>query len=165
MFGSFSQSSGRFRGLQTELNIKMIVRRIYSVIGLLVLLTSVNQSLSQDEERTRDPHNHQKVKKSQKLVVQKTADGDFHIQNELENSMKYWNDKAQNKLMQILNKRNSLTTKKAKNVIFFLGDGMGISTVAATRMLTGKEENILSFEKFPFYGLSKTHCGKYFDVN
>jgi len=51
----------------------------------------------------------------------------------------------------------------AKNVILFVGDGMGISTVTAARILEGQmkglegEENQLSFDMFPFSGLSKTY--------
>ena len=51
----------------------------------------------------------------------------------------------------------------AKNVILFVGDGMGISTVTAARILEGQmngldgEEYQLSFDKFPFSGLSKTY--------
>lgn len=53
--------------------------------------------------------------------------------------------------------------KRAKNVIFFVGDGMGISTITAARILEGQlrsqpgEENLLSFEKLPFVALSKTY--------
>ncbi len=52
---------------------------------------------------------------------------------------------------------------KAKNVILFVGDGMGISTITAARILEGQmqgkagEEHQLSFERFPFAGLSKTY--------
>jgi alkaline phosphatase len=52
---------------------------------------------------------------------------------------------------------------RAKNVILFIGDGMGISTVTAARILDGQinggsgEENSLSFEKFPYLALSKTY--------
>jgi alkaline phosphatase len=51
----------------------------------------------------------------------------------------------------------------AKNVILFIGDGMGVSTVTAIRILDGQqkgmqgEENILSFEKFDHVALSKTY--------
>ena len=54
-------------------------------------------------------------------------------------------------------------TKKAKNVILFVGDGMGVSTVTAARILEGQmrgesgEENKLSFEKFPYLALSKVY--------
>ncbi|HIF75447.1 MAG TPA: alkaline phosphatase [Porticoccaceae bacterium] len=51
----------------------------------------------------------------------------------------------------------------AKNVILFVGDGMGISTVTAARIFEGQlrgesgEENELSFESFPNVALSKTY--------
>lgn len=53
--------------------------------------------------------------------------------------------------------------KKAKNVILFIGDGMGISTLTAARIFEGQlrgesgEENRLSFEEFPYSALSKTY--------
>ncbi|MFX7329184.1 alkaline phosphatase, partial [Acinetobacter baumannii] len=46
--------------------------------------------------------------------------------------------------------------RKAKNVILFVGDGMGISTVTASRILEGQmkgqpgEENRLFFETLPY---------------
>ena len=51
----------------------------------------------------------------------------------------------------------------ARNVILFVGDGMGISTVTAARILEGQlrgetgEENLLSFEEFPYLALAKTY--------
>lgn len=54
-------------------------------------------------------------------------------------------------------------TRKPKNVILFVGDGMGVSTVTAARILEGQmrgrpgEEHRLSFERFPFTGLAKTY--------
>ena len=53
--------------------------------------------------------------------------------------------------------------RKAKNVILFVGDGMGVSTLTAARILEGQtrgesgEENRLSFENFPYSALSKTY--------
>ena len=50
---------------------------------------------------------------------------------------------------------------KAKNVILFIGDGMGLSTVMASRVYKGQqegrpgEEEVLSFEAFPNVALSK----------
>jgi alkaline phosphatase len=52
---------------------------------------------------------------------------------------------------------------RAKNVILFIGDGMGISTITAARIYEGQkrgetgEENQLSFEKFPNVALVKTY--------
>ena len=51
----------------------------------------------------------------------------------------------------------------AKNVIFFLGDGMGISTVTAARIFAGQakgatgEEYDLAFDQFPNLALIKTY--------
>ncbi|MBA4766978.1 MAG: alkaline phosphatase [Porphyrobacter sp.] len=52
---------------------------------------------------------------------------------------------------------------RAKNVILFIGDGMGIATITAARIYDGQkrgetgEENQLSFEKFPNVALVKTY--------
>ena len=54
-------------------------------------------------------------------------------------------------------------TNTAKNAILFLGDGMGITTTTAARILDGQmkgksgEENVLSWEMFPWSGLAKTY--------
>ncbi len=51
----------------------------------------------------------------------------------------------------------------ARNVILFVGDGMGVSTVTAARILEGQmrgepgEENELFFETFPNVALAKTY--------
>ncbi len=53
--------------------------------------------------------------------------------------------------------------ERAKNVILFVGDGMGISTITAARILDGQkkgapgEENKLSYEHFPNLALVKTY--------
>jgi len=54
-------------------------------------------------------------------------------------------------------------TSRAKNVILFVGDGMGPSTIAAARILEGQqagesgEEHWLSFERLPYTALSRTY--------
>jgi len=62
-------------------------------------------------------------------------------------------------------RRNQLhkpNTRKAKNVILFVGDGMGIATVTAARILDGQQRGIdgefnrLSFEQLPYSALSVT---------
>ncbi|NMH64679.1 alkaline phosphatase [Shewanella salipaludis] len=62
--------------------------------------------------------------------------------------------------------KTQLETKAhAKNVILFVGDGMGISTLTAARIYQGQqmagnkggEENFLSFEQFPHTALVKTY--------
>lgn len=53
---------------------------------------------------------------------------------------------------------------KARNVILFIGDGMGIPTITAARILEGQrrgeggEENRLAFEELPYLALAKTYC-------
>ena len=53
--------------------------------------------------------------------------------------------------------------KRAKNVILFVGDGMGVSTVTAIRIHAGQkmgetgEEHILAMESLPHTALSKTY--------
>ncbi len=57
----------------------------------------------------------------------------------------------------------SNVSDKRKNVILFIGDGMGPTTVTAARIFDGQsrgnpgEENFLSFEKFPHVALVKTY--------
>jgi alkaline phosphatase len=47
--------------------------------------------------------------------------------------------------------------KKAKNIIFFVGDGMGVSTVTASRIYSVGVDGKLTMDKFPFTALSKTY--------
>lgn len=60
-------------------------------------------------------------------------------------------------------KRMLPNDRRARNVILFVGDGMGISTVAAARILAGQlrgergEENALFFETLPYTAFSKTY--------
>jgi alkaline phosphatase len=52
--------------------------------------------------------------------------------------------------------------QRAKNVILFVGDGMGVSTVTAARIFEGQqkgrdgERNLLAFEKLAYLAMSKT---------
>lgn len=54
-------------------------------------------------------------------------------------------------------------TNQARNVILFVGDGMGFSTVTATRIFEGQqrgvdgESNVLAWEAFPYLAASKTY--------
>ncbi|XP_063536651.1 alkaline phosphatase-like [Cydia strobilella] len=74
----------------------------------------------------------------------------------------HWRQQAQWTLRSKLS--TPLNTNVAKNVILFLGDGMSVTTLAATRAYLGQkyghlgEEIKLSFEMFPYTGLSKTYC-------
>ena len=75
-----------------------------------------------------------------------------------------WYDLGEKAIADKLNQKSFSTNRgTAKNIILFIGDGMGISTVTASRIYAGQlrgesgEENFLSFGKFPVVGLSKTY--------
>ncbi|KAE8594813.1 hypothetical protein XENTR_v10019813 [Xenopus tropicalis] len=82
---------------------------------------------------------------------------------EQEKDPKYWRRQAQDTLRDALLLLQNLNTNVAKNVIMFLGDGMGVPTVTATRILKGQmagqpgEETQLEMDKFPHVALSKTY--------
>ncbi|WP_226703476.1 alkaline phosphatase [Microbulbifer elongatus] len=72
-----------------------------------------------------------------------------------------WYTSGESRLAEKLADQRSPRT--AKNIILFVGDGMGISTLTAARILEGQlrgesgEENLLSFEAFPYTALIKTY--------
>ena len=55
-------------------------------------------------------------------------------------------------------------TSRAKNVILFIGDGFGVSSMTAARIFEGQQRkvdgvsNLLSFEHFPYSALSRTYA-------
>lgn len=67
-----------------------------------------------------------------------------------------WFDSGLSELKEALSVK--LNKRRAKNVVLFVGDGMGQSTVTATRIHKFSEEGLLSWEKFPHMGLLKTYC-------
>ncbi|KAK0087435.1 hypothetical protein PV325_000991 [Microctonus aethiopoides] len=75
--------------------------------------------------------------------------------------MSFWMKSGQENLQKILSQRN--IEKRAKNIIIFIGDGMGMASITAGRIFTGQrkggsgEEYKLAFETFPNTGFSKTY--------
>ncbi len=71
-----------------------------------------------------------------------------------------WFTDAQTKIAEKLETNNNF---RAKNVILFVGDGMGISTLTASRIRKGQlagemgEEGYLAWERFPGTALVKTY--------
>ena len=76
-------------------------------------------------------------------------------------SPEYWYQAGAAALQRQLSQQPN--TGRAKNIILFVGDGMGVSTVTAARIHDGQvqghsgEENYLSFEQFPAVALAKTY--------
>ncbi|KAA0707644.1 Alkaline phosphatase [Triplophysa tibetana] len=81
---------------------------------------------------------------------------------EQEKNPAFWKEWAQRTLKNALTLQD-LNKNVAKNLILFLGDGMGVPTVTATRILKGQlngqsgEETQLEMDKFPYVALSKTY--------
>lgn len=50
-----------------------------------------------------------------------------------------------------------LNQRQARNVIFFVGDGMGVSTVTATRVMSVGVDGKLVLDQFPYTALSRTY--------
>ncbi|KAM4704097.1 alkaline phosphatase-like [Rhinophrynus dorsalis] len=79
-----------------------------------------------------------------------------------EKDPKYWRDQAQRTLEKAL-QLQQLNSNRAKNLVLFLGDGMGVSTITAARILKGQmdgqlgEDTQLEMEKFPYVSLAKTY--------
>ncbi|KAJ8393168.1 hypothetical protein AAFF_G00068510 [Aldrovandia affinis] len=78
-----------------------------------------------------------------------------------EEDPRFWNVKGKEALRRALNLQPN--PHRAKNLILFLGDGMGIATVTAARILQGQmagktgEETSLNMDAFPYLALSKTY--------
>uniref|UniRef100_A0A8C1X4C2 Alkaline phosphatase n=1 Tax=Cyprinus carpio TaxID=7962 RepID=A0A8C1X4C2_CYPCA len=81
---------------------------------------------------------------------------------ESEKDPDFWKEWAQRTLKNALTLQD-LNKNVAKNIILFLGDGMGVPTVTAARILKGQmsgqngEETQLEMDKFPYVALSKTY--------
>ncbi|CAB3369090.1 Hypothetical predicted protein [Cloeon dipterum] len=73
----------------------------------------------------------------------------------------YWYELGKSRLQNQLKK--TMNFNRAKNAIFFVGDGMGLTTVTASRIYKGQlngetgEENYHAFDLFPDIGLVKTY--------
>ena len=80
---------------------------------------------------------------------------------EFEESPEGWYVQGARRVQEALQQKPG--TRRARNVILFLGDGMGISTITASRIFDGQlrgrsgEENSLSFERLPYVALIKTY--------
>ncbi|XP_071535397.1 alkaline phosphatase-like [Panulirus ornatus] len=81
--------------------------------------------------------------------------------NPKETEVSYWYQLMSEEIQQALHKPKN--TGKAKNVLLFLGDGMGVTVGTAGRILKGQkqgmsgEEGHLVWEKFPNIALLKTY--------
>lgn len=79
------------------------------------------------------------------------------------NTQSPWFQNGKNTVLNASIKEINNNPGAAKNIILFVGDGMSMTTVTAARIFAGQqaglsgEEHNLSFELFPWTGLSKTY--------
>ncbi|CAG0882919.1 unnamed protein product [Darwinula stevensoni] len=75
----------------------------------------------------------------------------------------FWAERGSEALTEALRRSQLPREHRAKNVIFFVGDGMGSSVLTAARIYRGQmagktgEEGSLAFESFPYLSLVKTY--------
>ncbi|KAH8270232.1 hypothetical protein KR018_006087 [Drosophila ironensis] len=112
--------------------------------SVAILLLQVRADLNDDDQENAQ---HPNLRTSR----------DFEALDE-ELETRFWHDKAQSILADKLATYKKLNEKRAKNVILFMGDGMSVHTIAATRAFMGDSNMQVSFEKFPYLGLSKTYA-------
>lgn len=126
-------------------------RRLILVGSISLLLLRTAQMLpacTQDDADCRESRMHPEfLSKHDRLSTQSRVAGEDNTQ--------YWLDQGKKFVKKKL--RTPVNKNIAKNVIMFLGDGMGITTHSAARNLLGGEEKSLYFETFPHTGLSRTH--------
>ncbi|KAL4227487.1 hypothetical protein ACF0H5_012931 [Mactra antiquata] len=81
---------------------------------------------------------------------------------ELQTDGSKWSREGVDEVYRMVNKQTN--TKVAKNIILFIGDGMGVTTMTAARILDGQlkgqsgEDNKLYFETYDHTSLAKTYC-------
>ncbi|XP_058835960.1 membrane-bound alkaline phosphatase-like [Topomyia yanbarensis] len=119
------------------------------VVAYWVLVALVGAN---DVHRTYDnDHQHKRAKRPSEINTRQTVGYE-----EIETTSEFWHEQAQKTLKAKLAEEPIVA--KAKNVILFIGDGMSPQTIAATRMYLGNENNVLSFERFPYLGTARPYC-------
>ncbi|KAH8301338.1 hypothetical protein KR059_000463 [Drosophila kikkawai] len=142
--------------------------RFVGIIVVLSALVAVSLAASLDMSEI---HNQRQFvggsetvsKTRESNLIDPNAMGKGKTGPEEEKNAQFWYDLAHEEIARKL-EQPQVDKRKAKNIIMFLGDGMSLSTVAAARIHKGQlkgnpgEEDSLSFEKFPYTGLSRTYC-------
>lgn len=131
---------------------------LYSVIAVGALLpfdvafgATIPTAQQSNDGRRNEERMHPKLNSFEPLVGME--------QLKLERTTDYWLKEAQKFV--VAQNEKKLNKNIAKNIIFFLGDGMSVPTLAALRSYLGGEEQSYSFEKFPSVGMAKTYCVNY----
>ncbi len=97
------------------------------------------------------------------MAVPFLATADANLSEESAASWYAQGEQATEKALKDASKTVRNSRQKAKNIILFVGDGMGVSTVTAARIYEGQlngkmgEENRLFFETLPYQAMAKTY--------
>jgi alkaline phosphatase len=116
---------------------------LFSIFSIIIVAMAIVNAATSDKNSASSS--------SPRVTVDWSADED----------PKKWNDYAFNRIKDNLKKQMNFNL--AKNILFFLGDGMGITTVTAGRIHKGQlkkqngEEIVTEMENVEFTGLSKTY--------
>ena len=73
----------------------------------------------------------------------------------LKETSEFWQEKGKEQLNRAKSKETNV--KKAQNVILFIGDGMGIPTMTAGRILINGESHVTHMDSLDVAGLVKTY--------
>ncbi|XP_061400943.1 membrane-bound alkaline phosphatase-like [Musca vetustissima] len=125
--------------------------QILILFALLQCLRGVwSLQCADDDEDCREVLMHPNIKEDHRSIRRRSIPGEV--------TSDYWLDKGKRFVAYKDASAGIPQRGKAKNIIFFLGDGMSLSTLSATRVYLGGEEQELSFESFPDVGLMKTYA-------
>ncbi|XP_058054957.1 alkaline phosphatase-like [Anopheles bellator] len=124
-------------------------------ISYILLLAVVSCEVVPHGGRVRDGHSRQDKKAGPSPTPKQSSEPEQGFE-ERERDSAFWFEQAQETLVRKL--KETRNNNHAKNVIFFIGDGLSSQTLAATRMYLGNEANTLSFEHFKDTGTVRTYC-------
>uniref|UniRef100_A0A1I8PCT0 alkaline phosphatase n=1 Tax=Stomoxys calcitrans TaxID=35570 RepID=A0A1I8PCT0_STOCA len=129
----------------------MKLHAVHRVLLWAILVACLQQGLcskSQDMDGAKERRMHPKLKHMEPSKRTSQRPG--------EDTQEFWQNESKDFIRQ--QQRHQRNIKVAKNIILFLGDGMGLATQVAARSYIQAEHTKLSFEDFPYTGLSKTYC-------
>ncbi|XP_055594225.1 alkaline phosphatase 4-like [Uranotaenia lowii] len=98
------------------------------------------------------------------LIIRNVADAAVFKSPNSDDAL-FWRKNAESHLKKVLHYGENSKTGAgvARNVIIFVGDGMGVASLSTGRIYKGQlannsgEEEVLAFDSFPYTGFSKTY--------
>ena len=132
--------------LRMSLKLKSLVLQLWLILS--VWQVTFGSLCPEDDEDCREKFMHPALKEH--TLKRRSVGAELFSE--------YWLDKGERFVAFKDATANEPVRNKAKNIILFLGDGMSLATLAATRVYLGGEAETLSFEAFSDTGLTKTYA-------